>query len=158
MPTFLVTENGCVPPPPDTLTRRTIAKRDGEKCCITGKAGTFWDPLLVVPILPSPSGWVAGKVCLMLLRKVWCRRSNCQLCKNNVLDMLSAFFGPQYRDWWLSYASDAAHMSPYRNHWLVRASAAKAFASGLVRLDRLQPSMIEVSGAHFHVNYDSIDP
>ncbi|TVY25258.1 hypothetical protein LHYA1_G007005 [Lachnellula hyalina] len=34
-------------------------------------------------------------------------------------------------------------MSPYHNHWLVRKSAANAFAEGLVKLDRLQPSMVE---------------
>jgi hypothetical protein len=32
-----------------------------------------------------------------------------------------------------------------RGHWLVRKSAAGAFAQGLIKLDRLQPSVIEVS-------------
>jgi hypothetical protein len=59
--------------------------------------------------------------------------------------MLGAFFGPPYRDWWLSYAKDPKTVKPYHSHWLVRQSAAKAFAEGRVRLDRLQPSMIEVS-------------
>jgi hypothetical protein len=64
--------------------------------------------------------------------------------------MLDAFFGTPYLDWWLSYAENPNHMSPCRNHWLVRKSAADAFAQGLVRLDRLQPSMVEVS---YHLFY-----
>ena len=59
--------------------------------------------------------------------------------------MLGAFFGPPYRDWWLSYAKDPKRVLPYSNHWLVRRSAAQAVAQGLVKLDRQQPSMVEVS-------------
>jgi hypothetical protein len=59
--------------------------------------------------------------------------------------MLGAFFTPSYRDWWLAYTQRPEDMNPYRNHWLVRKSAAKAFAQGFVKLDRLQPSMVEVS-------------
>lgn len=66
--------------------------------------------------------------------------------KPHIFDMLSSFFGPQYRDWWLSHVKNPDAMSPYRNHWLVRQSAAEAFASGHLRLERLQPSMIEPSG------------
>ena len=58
--------------------------------------------------------------------------------------MLGAFFTHSYRDWWLAYAQRPEDMSPYRNHWLVRKSAAQAFAQGIVKLDRLQPSMVEV--------------
>ncbi|TFY52227.1 hypothetical protein EVJ58_g10134 [Rhodofomes roseus] len=123
LPLSQVTENGRSPPPPDAITRHAITKRDGGKCCITGKDGTFLDPLLVAPILPFPSGWTKDK--------------------DRILDMLGAFFGPPYRDWWLSYARNPEHMSCYCNHWLVRTSAAKAFARGSVRLDRLQPSMVE---------------
>lgn len=59
--------------------------------------------------------------------------------------MLGAFFTPSYRDWWLAYAQIPGNMSPYHNHWLVRRSAANAFAQGVVKLDRLHPSMVEVS-------------
>jgi hypothetical protein len=48
---------------PDAVTQTAIAKRDGDKCCITGKAGSFWDPLVVVPILPVPSRWIEDEVC-----------------------------------------------------------------------------------------------
>jgi hypothetical protein len=65
--------------------------------------------------------------------------------------MLGAFFGPRYLDWWLSYAKNPNRMSPYNNHWLVRRSAANALARGLVRLDRRQPSMVEVSFNCVHV-------
>ncbi|KAI9062153.1 APH-domain-containing protein [Trametes sanguinea] len=58
--------------------------------------------------------------------------------------MLGAFFGEGYRDWWLSIAQYAEQLlPPYRNHWLVQKSAARAFSKGLIRLDRLQPSMVE---------------
>lgn len=59
--------------------------------------------------------------------------------------MLGAFFTPSYRDWWLAYAQMPEDMSPYHNHWLVRRSAANAFAQGVVKLDRLHPSTVEVS-------------
>jgi hypothetical protein len=44
-------------------------KRDGRKCCVTGRPGRLWDPLVVAPILPIPTGWVTDKVgfCLSLL-------------------------------------------------------------------------------------------
>ena len=119
--------DGRPPPLPDAEAQRHIAMRDGNKCCITGKAGTIWDPLLVVPILPAPSGWIADK--------------------SRVFDMLGAFFGAPYRDWWLSHASDPEQMPRYRSHWLVRKSAARAFAQGFVKLDRQQPSMIEMRWA-----------
>ena len=61
--------------------------------------------------------------------------------------MLGAFFSPPYRDWWLSSIQNFEQILPYHNHWLVRRSAAKAFAHGLVKLDRLQPSMVEVGHA-----------
>lgn len=59
--------------------------------------------------------------------------------------MLGVFFGPPYRDWWLSYARNPEFMSPFHNHWLIRKSAAGAFTKGFIRLDRSQSSMIEVS-------------
>ena len=58
-----VTTHGRTPSPPRATIQREITKRDQNRCCITGKAGTIWDPLLVVPILPTPCGWTANKVC-----------------------------------------------------------------------------------------------
>ncbi|KAI0733594.1 hypothetical protein C8Q72DRAFT_966773 [Fomitopsis betulina] len=88
---LLVTEYGRTPPPPDATIRRAIFKRDGGKCCITGKAGTFQDPVIVVPILPSPSGWAAGNVCL--------ERSPIldllMICSARTMEMLGVSFGPQ---------------------------------------------------------------
>ncbi|KAI1775337.1 hypothetical protein F4818DRAFT_46963 [Hypoxylon cercidicola] len=52
------------------------------------------------------------------------------------------------RDWWLSYVRNHERMMAYFNHWLVRKSAAQAFASGLVRLDRRKSSMIEYELRH----------
>lgn len=58
-------------------------------------------------------------------------------------DMLGAFFGRSYRDWWLFNAQDPHFMNPYENHWLVSMSAAHAFSRGIVRLNRVSPSMVE---------------
>jgi len=66
--------------------------------------------------------------------------------KPGINDMLGAFFGPPYRDWWLSYVRNPEFVPPHSNHWLVRKSAAMALARGSVKLDRCQPSMVEVSG------------
>ncbi|KAI0889355.1 uncharacterized protein GGS22DRAFT_184933 [Annulohypoxylon maeteangense] len=118
-----ITHNGSPPSRPHITQQHTITKRDGGKCCITGKAGTLRDPLIVAPILPVPSGWDTDK--------------------DNINDMLGAFLGLSCRDWWLSYIRNPRGMFPYCNHWLVRKSAAEAFASGLVKLNRLLPSMIE---------------
>lgn len=63
--------------------------------------------------------------------------------------MLGAFFGPQYRDWWLFYIRSASRTGPYSNHWLIRQSVADVFARGFIRLDRLQPSLIEVNPISF---------
>lgn len=57
--------------------------------------------------------------------------------------MLAAFFGPPYRDWWLSTVEEGSFTSPWDDHWLVSKSAAHAFSRGLVKLDRMQPSMVE---------------
>ncbi|KAI8970767.1 kinase-like domain-containing protein [Trametes punicea] len=128
-----ITENGVPPPSPDDSARSAISRRDGGKCCITGEPGSFNDPLLVVPILPCPSGWVTDQ--------------------GRIVNMLGAFFGEGYRDWWLSVAQHPQQMPPYRTHWLVRKSAARAFSKGLIRLDRMQPSMVE-----YEVNQVSIGP
>jgi hypothetical protein len=62
--------------------------------------------------------------------------------------MLGAFFGPQYRHWWPFYIRSADRIGPYPNHWLTRRSVANVFARGFIRLDRLQPSLIEVNDDH----------
>jgi len=64
-----VTQNGSTPPKPDSAALEDITKRDGHKCCVTGKPGTRRDPLIVAPILPVPSGWITHRVCLPSSRK-----------------------------------------------------------------------------------------
>ncbi|KAI1662751.1 hypothetical protein F4813DRAFT_394895 [Daldinia decipiens] len=118
-----IAKNGSAPPRPSVAERHAITRRDGGKCCVTGKAASLRDPLVVVPILPVPTGWDTEKA--------------------GITDMLGAFFGLSYRDWWLSYIRNPEGKSPCYNHWLVRRSTAKAFASGIVRLNRLHPSMVE---------------
>lgn len=63
--------------------------------------------------------------------------------------MLGAFFTPAYRDWWFGYIRDPDQMETLNSHWLVRKSAADAFALGTVKLTRLQRSMIEVGHGIF---------
>ncbi|RDL39402.1 uncharacterized protein BP5553_03742 [Venustampulla echinocandica] len=58
-----ISTHGCPPPLLDPVTRAAITKRGGDRCCITGKAGRFWDPLVVVPVLPLPSRWIEVEVC-----------------------------------------------------------------------------------------------
>ncbi|TVY13908.1 hypothetical protein LARI1_G009029 [Lachnellula arida] len=133
-----ISKYGRPPTVPDAATQAAITKRDGAKCCITGKAGYSSDPLVVVPILPVPSRWFEDEP--------------------RIFNMLGAFFTPSYRDWWLDYAQMPEDMSPYHNHWLVRKSAAYAFAQGFVKLDRLQPSMLEYEvKATFIGTEDTID-
>ncbi|KAI0843961.1 kinase-like domain-containing protein [Daldinia vernicosa] len=131
-----ITQNGRPPPRPSAVDQHAITRRDGGKCCVTGKAGTLRDPLVVAPILPIPLGWATDKA--------------------SIIDMLGAFFGPPYRDWWLSYVRNPEGMPPYYNHWLVRKSAAKAFASGFVKLDRLHPSMIEYEFKHVPIGPEEL--
>ncbi|KAI2603351.1 kinase-like domain-containing protein [Hypoxylon fragiforme] len=131
-----ITQNGCPPPQPDTTEQQDIIKRDGGKCCVTGKAGTLYDPLIVAPILPVPYGWNAEK-------------------RPSVQDMLGAFFGPPYWAWWLSYVKSPRDVTtPYHNHWLIRMSAARAFASGLIRLNRSHSSLIEYELKHVEVGLE----
>ncbi|KAK0633847.1 hypothetical protein B0T14DRAFT_418779 [Immersiella caudata] len=81
--------------------------------------------------------------------------------------MLGAFFGPPYRDWWLSYAKDPKVMSPYHNHWLVRQSAAKVFAEGLYEIQHVlirpeEPIKVDgtypLLGDHSRRGVGKIDP
>ncbi|KAI4865650.1 hypothetical protein F4820DRAFT_447857 [Hypoxylon rubiginosum] len=127
-------KNGHPTPRPSAIQQHDITRRDGGKCCVTGKTGTLRDPLIVAPILLVPSGWVTDNA--------------------GIIDMLGAFFGPPYRDWWLSYARNPGGTATYCNHWLVQKSAARAFASGFVKLDRLQPSMIEYELKHVSVGLE----
>ncbi|KAI0390326.1 kinase-like domain-containing protein [Xylariaceae sp. FL0594] len=118
-----VTQNKALPTPPDAKAKQDISRRDGRRCCITGKYGSIFDPLCVVPILPIPFGWITEQ--------------------KRTMDMLGAFFGAPYLDWWLSYIRDPGHITPYGNHWLVCRSAADASAKGFISLCRKQSSMIE---------------
>ncbi|KAI5457090.1 hypothetical protein BGZ63DRAFT_395380 [Mariannaea sp. PMI_226] len=118
-----VTKYATPPAVLDDTVQARIVQRDGSRCCITGKASGFGDPLVVVPVLPIPSRWLN--------------------CESRISEMLCAFFGARYRDWWLSYTQRPERMYPCFSHWLVRKSAAAVFRRGLVKLDRLQPSTIE---------------
>lgn len=149
---FQVFEHSTPPPPANAETQSAIRKRDGNMCCITGKAGRLWDPLIVVPILQLPSRWLHCEVSLTpRLLKIGHGGTKLNL-QPQIHEMLGAFFTPPYRDWWLAYTRDPEIMDPLCCHWLVRKSAAHAFKRALVRFDRLQPSMLEVSQCYFPSN------
>ncbi|ATY61877.1 kinase-like domain [Cordyceps militaris] len=118
-----VSRNGTTPQPPDVAVSRCISQRDGQVCCVSGLRGTFWDPLIVSPVLAIPVDWIRQQ--------------------DRVLPMLTAFFGAPYLNWWLDYINEPNSMTPEQNHWLVRRSVAQALRSGRVKLDRAQPSMTE---------------
>jgi hypothetical protein len=54
--------SGAQPRAPSHDEVNSITKRDGTVCCVTGKQGSLWDPLIVAPILPVPSGWLKAEV------------------------------------------------------------------------------------------------
>ncbi|KAI3329947.1 hypothetical protein F4824DRAFT_492600 [Ustulina deusta] len=60
----------------DTVAQNAIARRDGDKCCITGNKGIILDPLCA---------------------------DDCYT-KERIFNLLGATFGQSYRDWWLDYA------------------------------------------------------
>lgn len=118
-----ITKYGTTPPAPDSRTQAQIIRRDGNRCCITGKPGSLKDPLVVMPIILAPSRWLEAEP--------------------RVHEMLRAFFGPPYLDWWIAYTERLMRVDPIDGHWLVRRSAAEAYRIGVVKLYRLHPSMIE---------------
>ncbi|KAI1121435.1 hypothetical protein F5Y10DRAFT_272103 [Nemania abortiva] len=126
-----ITRNGSPPEPPDAAARRAIARRDGARCCVTGKKGTIFDPLCILPILPIPRGWITEE--------------------KRGFDMLGIFLGPQNRDWWLDYVRNPRFVTPYGNHWLIQQSAATSFANGFVYLEQLHSSMIEYRVSYVHI-------
>ncbi|KAF9767113.1 hypothetical protein IL306_000378 [Fusarium sp. DS 682] len=123
------------PPSVDERDKARIVKRDGNRCCITGKAGSFRDPLIVTHVMPMPIRWLDAKP--------------------RIQDMLSAFFGPPYFNWWMKHIKLVDERYAFcsewliDNYWLVRRSAAEAFRNGLVKLDRDLPSFVEVGEALF---------
>ncbi|KAG6282231.1 hypothetical protein E4U48_004839 [Claviceps purpurea] len=86
----------------------TIRKRDCDKCCLTGLGHSVWDPLVVVPLLPT-EGFQIDK---------------------EMHELLGIFIGPSLLNWLLLKAPS---LSPEQNHWLVRRSATAALAQGFLQ-------------------------
>ncbi|KAG5928564.1 hypothetical protein E4U42_000434 [Claviceps africana] len=104
---FFITDRPAHPPS-DKAVIAAISKRDGGKCCITGLANSFWDPLVVVPLLPFGTFHV----------------------DKELHEMLGIFIGTDLLEW---FSSKAANQNPYQSHWLVRRSAAAAIPQGFFR-------------------------
>ncbi|KAF5668363.1 kinase-like domain-containing protein [Fusarium heterosporum] len=117
------TKFGKRPPRPDHFVQEQIVERDGNRCCITGKVASLREALTVAPILYIPIRWLDAEP--------------------SIVEMLRAFFGPPYLQWWLDCARTPERTNPYLSHWLVRSSVVEYFKRGLLTLDRLQPSMVE---------------
>lgn len=96
----------------ERTTAARIAERDGRVCCLTGLGDSFWDPLLVYPIFPDIT---------------------CKIDTAVMSEMLCAFLDPQLLDWILS--EEGSQRSRDGGYWLVRRSAAAAFAKGYFRVD-----------------------
>ncbi|KAJ4123585.1 hypothetical protein NW765_006609 [Fusarium oxysporum] len=120
--------SGTQPRAPSSDEINAITKRDGGICCVTGKQGSLWDPVIAAPILPVPAAWLKGEP--------------------RIIELLVAFFGPQYFDWWRWFIGRPEIYSPYQTHWLVRSSVHKEFQRGIVKLIRLTSSMIEFRVEH----------
>jgi hypothetical protein len=60
--THVVFHDGQPPQPLPAAIEHDIWQRDGGRCCITGKKGTFLDPLVVYPVLPIPVAWATAEV------------------------------------------------------------------------------------------------
>ncbi|EJT79777.1 hypothetical protein GGTG_04860 [Gaeumannomyces tritici R3-111a-1] len=118
--------HGSLPPPPDEKAEAVIRKRDAGRCCITGKTGSYGDPLVIVPVIPIPLLWET-------------------LVQQNprIGQMLEAFFGAQLTSWFEWYLRGTHYMNPYHTHWLVRKSAADAFAQGFLALKKWPLSQVE---------------
>ncbi|KAG5913320.1 hypothetical protein E4U61_007102, partial [Claviceps capensis] len=99
------TYDGSRHPSRDQTIISMIRKRDRGKCCLTGLGHSVWDPLIVVPLLPT---------------------EGVQIDKE-LHEVLGIFIGPSLLDWLLL---KAASLRPEQNHWLVRRSAAAALAQG----------------------------
>ncbi|KAG6233384.1 hypothetical protein E4U26_002382 [Claviceps purpurea] len=98
----------CVHPSRDPTIISMIRKRDRGKCCLTGLGHSIWDPLMVVPLLPT-EGFQIDK---------------------ELHELLGIFIGTSLLDWLLLKAPS---LNPEQNHWLVRRSAAAALAQGFFR-------------------------
>ncbi|KAF4953600.1 hypothetical protein FGADI_5936 [Fusarium gaditjirri] len=120
--------SGTHPRAPSADEINAITKRDGGICCVTGRQGSLWDPVIVAPIVPVPSAWLKREP--------------------RITELLEAFFGPQYFDWWRFFIDRAEIYSPYQTHWLVRKSVHKALQRGSVKLVRVPSSMIEFRVEH----------
>ncbi|EMT71508.1 hypothetical protein FOC4_g10010012 [Fusarium odoratissimum] len=57
-----ITKHGTTPPAPDSRAQTRILKRDGNRCCITGKPASLSDPLVVMPVVLAPSRWLEAEL------------------------------------------------------------------------------------------------
>ncbi|KAG6313303.1 hypothetical protein E4U22_001068, partial [Claviceps purpurea] len=102
------TYDGSRHPSRDQTIISMIRKRDRGRCCLTGLGHSIWDPLMVVPLLPTEGLQI----------------------EKELHELLGIFIGTSLLNWLLLKAPS---LNPEQNHWLVRRSAAAALAQGFFR-------------------------
>ncbi|KAF4448072.1 hypothetical protein F53441_8464 [Fusarium austroafricanum] len=53
-----ISKYGTTSPAPTSSGQADIIRRDGNKCCITGKPAGLGDALIIVPVVPAPTRWL----------------------------------------------------------------------------------------------------
>uniref|UniRef100_A0A8H7NMD5 Aminoglycoside phosphotransferase domain-containing protein n=1 Tax=Bionectria ochroleuca TaxID=29856 RepID=A0A8H7NMD5_BIOOC len=96
-----------------------VNRRDGGKCCITGRDGSFFDPLVVAPVLPMKTPIKQVGVSFFTLTFAFFL---------SLQRLLTVFVGQDG-----SKNISSAKTITCRHHWLVRKSAARASSRGYFR-------------------------
>lgn len=103
----------------DAWVADTIRTREGNSCRLTGKQGSWRDPLAVYPILTLPDASLE-------------RLGN---LPPPLEEILFAFLGEDVAAW---ACAGCKLESPLAGHWLVLKSAAETFAQGFWRVEPME--------------------
>ncbi|CAG8977393.1 hypothetical protein HYALB_00007023 [Hymenoscyphus albidus] len=105
----------------DSITKRAVAQRDNNSCCILGTRSRFWNSSGLFPVIPLTAFYIKEK---------------------RLYDLLGAFIGSSHRDFLLS-ARDGDSISP-RNHWYLGKSVAMSFSTGELQLEHISNAMYDI--------------
>ncbi|KAL2756010.1 hypothetical protein ACRALDRAFT_2042239 [Sodiomyces alcalophilus JCM 7366] len=103
----------------DAWVADTIRRREDNTCRLTGRKGTWRDPLAVYPILQLPEASLGQLGNL----------------PRPLHEILYAFLGDDIAEW---VCAGCRIESPLANHWLVLRSAAETFALGFWRVEPME--------------------